>query len=261
MRRLVNLLADALQARRAARAAGRAEKLSAVRAAIRARLEEERASEIEPPPVQTRQNRRKDFEDGEEYDRIELLGRGAKTEPDEWIRITQERRLVQSSNVFAYLYIPETERMGILYVTFLHWEPGMKPEERSGPGSTYAYYDFPLTKYGQFERMADESAGKAVWDYCRLRGSSWGHQHRYEMVQAEGDYVPRKATRAGFVARALLDPRQSLSDRKKLPAYRPNTLPGQGRFLYPGVKNTGQPNRGTPNRGAPNRGTPDRGEA
>lgn len=260
MRRLVDLFTQALAARKAARAAGKAEQLEAVRAAIRARLDEERRQDqrqaVEAPPVQTKRNRQ---EDDERYDEIQLLGRGADSDPDEWIRITNDRRLVESSNVYAYLYVPETKRSGILYVTFLYWEPGMKEEERSGPGATYAYYDFPLAKYGQFERMADSSAGKAVWDYCRTRGTREGHQHRYQLIQAEGDYVPRKATRGGFVARALLDPRQSLSDRKRLPAYRPNTLPGEGRYAYPGVKNNGQPNRGSPNRGTPNRGTPDRG--
>lgn len=190
----------------------------------------------------------------ESFDDIQLTGRGARNLPEEWEIVRTQRRLVQSSNVYAYHFIPETKSMGILYVTFLHWEPGMKPEDRSGPGVTYAYYNFPARKYLQFELASASSAGKAVWDYCRMRGTVWGHQHPYMPVQTEGEYVPRKATRQGFVARAILPPNVSLEERKRLPGYLPNTLPGQGKYKYPGVKNSAEPDRGEPNRGTPNRG-------
>lgn len=106
----------------------------------------------------------------EEFDDVELTGRGASHDRDEWQAIATNRRLVNSSNVYAYHFIPEKARSGILYVTFLNWEQGMKSEDRSGPGSTYAYYDFPIAKYNQFEAASAESAGRAVWDYCRVRG-------------------------------------------------------------------------------------------
>ncbi len=43
--------------------------------------------------------------------------------------------------------------------------------------AVYAYFKVPIAKYLQFEDATRESAGRAVWDYLRVRGSHWAHQH------------------------------------------------------------------------------------
>jgi hypothetical protein len=219
---------------------------------------QEDPSSIIPPPVQQDYRRRitddpevaLEYEDDDPESMPELLGRGAAHDEDEWNAVRTKRRLVQSSNVYAYHFIPEQRSMGILYVTFLHWEQGMKSDERSGPGPTYAYYDFPIAKYAQFEAATRESAGKAVWDYCRIRGSQHAHQHRYTLIQVEGDYIPRKATVRGFAARTLL---AIGKDRYNPEMMRRSTLEPR-KFLGGGGGGNGGPNRGAPNRGTPNRG-------
>jgi hypothetical protein len=222
-------------------------------AALRARREQKtradtaKKEQLKEVVESLKQHRTKRADD--EYDDVELLGRGATHEESEMDQVLTKRRLVESSNVYAYHYIPENERNGILYVTFLYWAPGMESGERSGPGSTYAYYDFPVKKYHQFESATAQSAGRAVWDFCRIRGTVSGHQHRVSLVQSEGDYVPRKATVKGFAARSLLPPGVSPRDRKQFPLTRKSTLEPR-KFM------TGAPNRGTPNRGTPKRGRP-----
>ena len=80
------------------------------------------------------------------------------------------------------------------------------------PGPLYAYYDVPTRIYRRI--IARSSAGKAVWDELRVRGSIWGHQYRYSLVQGalvqgEGGklatYVPRRATRKGYKQRAVTE--------------------------------------------------------
>ena len=139
----------------------------------------------------------------EPYDHIQLLGRD-RSYDDSLQRVMDRMRIVQSSNVYGYYYEIETtpERGGILYVTFL----GGEGEDRSGPGATYAYYDVPLEKYRRFQNASAVSAGNAVWDYLRIRGTIWNHQHRYRLIQVSGDYIPRKATRLGFKTRHLPAP-------------------------------------------------------
>jgi hypothetical protein len=139
----------------------------------------------------------------EPYDHIQLLGRD-RSYDDSLQRVMDRMRIVQSSNVYSYFYGIETtpERGGILYVTFL----GGEGEDRSGPGATYAYYDVPLEKYRRFQNASAVSAGNAVWDYLRIRGTIWNHQHRYRLIQVSGDYIPRKATRLGFKTRHLPAP-------------------------------------------------------
>ncbi len=227
-RRLGKILSDALRARR------------------EGKVREDTKRQQETAEIVERLNRmRKKAETG--FDEIELTGRGASHEAEEWQAVVSKRKLVQSSNVHSFYYSPETPRSGIVYVTFLNWSPGMKPGERSGPGQTYAYYNVPLAKAKAFESATAESAGRAVWDYFRVRGTVHGHQGPCTLVQAEGDYVSRKATAKGFAKRSLLPPGVSPSDRKKLPFTRPSTLPAR-KFMG------GAPNRGEPNRGEPNRG-------
>ena len=167
-------------------------------------------------------------------------------------------RLVNSSNVYGYYYQPETPTMGILYVQYLDYTPkgdmggtGVK----GGPGPTYAYYSIPAAKFRQFEAMAESSAGGAVWDYCRVRGSKFEHQHQYQLVQVSGEYVPRKTTAMGFkrrnVANIGIGKRNAAYNRggaarKQLEPYEHTQLDG--------TKGWERVNRGTPNRGRPNRG-------
>lgn len=134
------------------------------------------------------------------YDDIQLLGRD-RAYDDSLVHVMDRMRIVQSSNVYGYYYEVETtpQRGGILYVTF----SGGEGEDRSGPGATYAYYDVPLEKYRRFQNASALSAGNAVWDYLRIRGTIWNHQHRYRLIQVSGDYIPRKATRLGFKPRHL----------------------------------------------------------
>jgi hypothetical protein len=203
-----------------------------------------------PPPVEMTG----DDDDNDDGD-IEYLGRGEQYDEQAWQAFVSNMREVSSSNVFSYGYRAETKTMGILYVTFLASVPKSfgGTGERSGPGSTYAYYDFPLAKFRAFESMAGSSAGGAVWDFCRVRHSRFEHQHTYQLVQVSGDYVPRKATAKGFKRRQVAAPgmgRRSAHARQQLPeqamTFR-RQLPQRNRA-------NGTPNRGRPNRGEPNRG-------
>ncbi len=144
----------------------------------------------------------------EVYDKIQWLGRDRSYDsPNAISQMMTQMRRVNSSNVWGYFYElePGKQKSGILYVTFLAEAPrgGSRP---TSAGPTYAYYDVPLKKYESFQRASDSSAGKAVWDYLRVRGSSWDHRYRYKLVQVTGDYVPRKATRRGLRTRHLQNP-------------------------------------------------------
>lgn len=151
---------------------------------------------------------------------------------------------VSSSNVYSYAFDPESRRHGILYVTFLRKWRG---ETLGGPGPTYAYYDVPVKVFHKFREAAKGSAGGAVWDMLRIRGTLWGHQYTYRLIHVEGEYVPRKATKRGFRTRHV--PAIGMGRRE----FRRSTLPDQ-------IFSRGTPDRGDPDRGYPDRGTPDRGE-
>lgn len=183
-----------------------------------------------------------DYGDELGYGDIQLLGRDASYDLADWQAFMDAMRLTPgSSNVFGYYFERESRTRGILYVTF----KANSKDEKGGPGQTYAYYDVPVRKWHQFDKASAASAGKAVWDYLRVRGTIWGHQHRYRLVQSHGDYVPRKATPQGYRNRAVLEP-GGIGRR----SYRRNTLPEQ-RFDARGKPNRGRPDRGEPNRGAP----------
>lgn len=177
------------------------------------------------------------------YDDIQLLGRGAFYYEDDITElVSREIRTPGSSNVYSYMWEHETPRVGILYVTFKAWWPEMKGRSDS-PGPTYAYYDVPTRVYQQFRAAAAGSAGGAVWDYLRQRGSVHGHQYQYRivagtMVQDGGVYVPRKATRAGFKSRAV-------------------TNVGAGRRGF--LRSSLPEQNFLPDRARPNRAEPDRG--
>lgn len=218
------------------------------------------------PPVQPIRSSRRD--EDEQFDDIELDGRDASYDDRTWQQVqANEVRVVESSNVYSYYFEPTNQFAGILYVTFLHWEPGMPSKDRSGPGATYAYYDVPRMKYQQFQETAAESAGKAVWDYLRVRGEGnfHVHQHQYRLIQVAGDYVPRKASARGFAERTLVAPGMSAANRRRAfrkSQSRENHPAGQffKRSTLPATRGAGRINRGTPNRGTPNRGEPNRGE-
>ncbi len=187
----------------------------------------------------------------EEFDDIETLGRSYDYDRDDYNLIRQGSTEVSSSNVFSYYWQPESKYSGILYVTFLAPAVG-KGQPRQGPGPTYAYFGVTSQKYNAFRRQAAESAGSAVWDHLRVRGSIFGHQVQYRLISVTGNYVPRKATAKGFKTRYLKPvgrPRQvnarlgseSLAQR----GFQRSTLPSQ---------DYGQPDRGGPERGSPNRG-------
>ena len=175
-------------------------------------------------------------------------GRGAPYRIGDWRRVMVGMRLTPgSSNVFGYYFEFESRTQGILYVTFL----GVNSDgSRSGTGQTYAYYDVSGRKYHEFARASDSSAGKAVWDYLRIRGTISGHQHNYRLIQSHGMYVPRKATPEGFRSRAVT------ARGTGVRGYRRSTLP-ERLFVTPERRN--RPDRGEPDRGTPNRGEPDRG--
>lgn len=162
-----------------------------------------------------------------------------------WLRRSEVH--VNSSNVYSYAWQPETENFGTLYVTFRAWTPGMRHPSASA-GATYAYYAVPFAKFRDFARAAQGSAGGAVWDYLRVRGSVSDHQHPYELVggvlmSKEEVYIPRKATDAGYFRRAVQVPRAGRGTWQR------STLASR-EFA---------PERGGPNRGQPNRGGPSRG--
>ena len=181
-------------------------------------------------------------------------GRGAPYRLEDWQRVMLEMRLTPgSSNVYGYYFELESRTRGILYVTFLGTTRG---GERSGAGQTYAYYDVPARKYHEFAKMASETAGGAVWDYLRVRGTHYGHQHTYRLIHSHGVYVPRKATPEGFRSRAVT------SKGTGRRSFRRSTLPERlftAREDRRGRPDRGRPNRGEPDRGDPNRGEPDRG--
>lgn len=205
--------------------------------------------------------------DDELYDDVQLLGRDASYAPEEWQALQAKMRLVDSSNVYAYAYMPETNRSGTLYVQFLDWTPAKLggSGERSGPGPTYAYYDVPLARYKDFEGMAASTAGGAVWEYLRVRGSMFEHQYNYRLVQVSGDYVPRKASAGGYKARNTagmgvgVRRQKGEAARLQLPpeaiAFR-RVIEPRKRTFDRGKLEDGRrpPNRGEPNRGRPNRG-------
>jgi hypothetical protein len=226
---------------------------------------------IQPPqpPRPTSQEQQDIREVEEAYTEVQLFGRD-RGHDDSIQAVMDGMRVVASSSVYGYYFELERGQSGLLYVTFLG--NGPNGTRTNTPGYTYVYFDVPTTKFNEFQRASEDSAGKAVWDYLRVRGSSWQHQHRYRLVQVNGDYVPRKATRDGFKTRHLLPvgqpkiansvwaaiSRLEHSGNPQIAAYalqmkrllmqqnnvRRSTLAPRS-FL---------PNRGTPNRGRPNRG-------
>lgn len=143
-------------------------------------------------------------------------------------------RTPNSSNVWAYGY---DERDETMYVQFqspalnraaikgtpLATFPGsglkksQRPHGKLGstvigkvnkPGPMYAYYNVPKSVFNKFLRTS--SAGGAVWDNLRVRGSAYGHQYSYGLVHGVAtqgvDYVPRRASEFGLLQRRMTTP-------------------------------------------------------
>jgi hypothetical protein len=197
-----------------------------------------------------------DWDDDRDYfDNIQLLGRDMSYDADDWALVSDQMRIVSSSNVYGYYYQLESRSSGILYVQYLDYTPRSLggTGQRGGPGPTYAYYSVPLRKFREFEQMAASTAGGAVWEYCRVRRSMYEHQHTYRLIQTSGEYVPRKVTAMGFKRRNVA----AIGIGRRNRRYRDA---GGARLQLDEYTHTqadgsrGWPRRGTPNRSGPNRG-------
>jgi|GEM_PF-2711310 len=176
---------------------------------------------------------------------------------DDWSRGEVERRAQevvmtpQSSNVYSFTYHrPAGQKLGTLYVSFkapildgdkvhkrknrvgwneLGGEKGAIKGKSNTEGPTYAYFGVPPGIFTQMKLAS--SKGKFVWDKLRIRGTIYGHQYRYSLVNAaliDHDgipmwYVPRRATSDGFKTRAIA----STVQREGRRGYFVSTLPEQ----------------------------------
>jgi hypothetical protein len=158
--------------------------------------------------------------------------------PEERGNFSEEFLSPQSSNVYSFQYYRRPrDRTGILYVTFKaqglntgamsHGAPRFKGGrrqlrgergktvtgmKRNAPGPTYAYFAVPPAVFTRMQSAA--SKGTFVWDELRIRGTVYGHRYNYSLVVgqltesatgAPGQYIPRKATKRGFVTRSISD--------------------------------------------------------
>jgi hypothetical protein len=147
----------------------------------------------------------------------------------------QEIETPESSNVFAFSYDAATQT---LYVTYkahvVHADAVTRGSGRKGGssqlrgkrgrtvgakitdhasgnarGSMYAYLRVPEGVYDNMK--AAISKGKFVWTALRMKGTLYGHQYAYQLVQGQvtpsvgGVYIPRKATSEGFRVRSVAE--------------------------------------------------------
>lgn len=137
-----------------------------------------------------------------------------------------------STNVYSYRYDHENHD---LYVTFRPKEKLQKGSDQRAnqAGYTYKYFNVPETVWNRFRAnaQADMRGGEEVWDELRRRGSIYGTQFHYSLVDASevngATYVPRRATRKGFKKRSVIDVRNS---RRGQPIFIESTLPEQNGF-------------------------------
>lgn len=144
-----------------------------------------------------------------------------------------------SSNVWSFQYFRRPhDKSGILYITYkasrlnknalyhgaarrrggrrqLHGQLGatVLAGKENAPGPTYAYFGVSPAVFNRMKLA--HSKGKFVWDELRIRGTVYGHRYRYQLVVGQlvtgfpgavvQQYIPRKATRRGFVTRAVAD--------------------------------------------------------
>lgn len=195
---------------------------------------------------------------GSEYqDALDKMQSGEQQAP----RFSPLKRTPQSSNVYSFqfdyltgtLYVRfQAPNINPLAVTNYTSQGGMKAMAgelgktvmgKSGKaGALYAYYNVPIKTFRRIEKAG--SAGKAVWNDLRERGSAYGHQFKYGLVEStmvpgeKGEmahYVPRKATASGFRSRSVARP--GLGRRQ----YVSSTLPQR---MYPNRGRPDPPNRG-----------------
>lgn len=117
-----------------------------------------------------------------------------------------------SSNVYAMKYDMDDLTFYVCYL-------GGSGRNRHGKGPTYGYRGVPPTIA---KRLLDAgSAGGAVWDYLRVRGTAFGHQFDYFLSDTgPSGYVPRKATGVGLKPRVMREGNRILK----------SSLKGTGRF-------------------------------
>jgi hypothetical protein len=156
----------------------------------------------------------------DEWKRIEDQSQGEEEEKDEDEGYTPGK---DETGPFEQEEEPETQpgyqprrrqdkrtKTGTLIVTFKYWDPSTGSVRPDAPGATYAYSNVTESKYNSFRTSS--SAGDAVWDYLRVRGTISGHQHNYRLISASGEYIPRKATANGFKKRTLTGEYQEPSE-------------------------------------------------
>lgn len=147
---------------------------------------------------------------------IEVFGRADIAMWPEELQPKEITRTPGSSNVYSFTWVPDDAyfegavqkqrgiaQSGTLIVTFKDWEPGMK-DRPDQPGATYAYSNVGKEKWMAFKAATSpDHAGHAVWAYLRMEGTVSGHQHPYRLISVSGEYIPRRATAAGFARRML----------------------------------------------------------
>lgn len=211
--------------------------------------EAERASRTIMPPGP---NPVKRVPNASEADRAEAMAQHAQPE------FSPLYRTPESSNVWSFQYRYTTSTLFVRFkapalnadAVVTSTPPGRLTSHRGAlgktvtgktnePGPLYAYFDVPVRVFSRLVKA--HSAGKAVWDNLRIRGTVWGHQFRYSLAEGanvagqdgrEGLYVPRRATQQGFKTRSVT---AGGTGRR---AYAMSTLPSQIR-----------PHRGQPDRG------------
>lgn len=137
-------------------------------------------------------------------------------------------RVPDSSNVHS---VGVDQDGGSIFVTYL----GGTGDDRSGKGPTYRYDVASAGGPGGALREAAvgaatdiatsiitaPSAGGAVWDELRIRGTAFGHKFPYELISLDpSGYVPRAATALGFRPRRV----------RQADVTRTSPLSGTGRF-------------------------------
>lgn len=188
--------------------------------------------------------------------------REQEDEGEQQVSMTPEIRTPASSNVYSFQYDYQSKT---LYVRFQEHSVNPASMSKAGgrthvrghlghtvggktgaPGARYAYFDVPVRIFEKLVRAP--SAGRAVWDELRVRGTAYGHRFQYSLSEAQtvthqgvtGVYIPRKITAQGYRARTM--PVEGTGRR----IWAHSALPEERRVW-----------RGRPQ--APNRGTPDRG--
>lgn len=188
--------------------------------------------------------------------------REAEDQGEPEITMTPEIRTPASSNVYSFQYDYEAKILYVRYQehtvnpasmskaggrTHVRGHLGHTVGGKSGaPGARYAYYNVPARIFEKMVRAP--SAGRAVWDELRVRGTAYGHRFQYSLSEAQtvthqgvtGVYIPRKITAQGYRARTM--PVEGTGRR----LWAHSALPEERRVFRgrpPG------PDRGRPNRG------------